>query len=133
MPEPARRILIVDDNPGIRSQMKWGFDSYEVHTAENRVLAIEKLLKYRPPVVTLDLGLPPDEEGVTEGYEILSQILEKAPDTKVIVVSGSDECVNSVRAVESGAFDYYSKPIDIEDLSRIVERAFQEYAINISK
>jgi len=133
MPETIRRLLIVDDNPGIRSQMKWGFHSYEVHTAENRTLAIEKLLKYRPPVVTLDLGLPPDEEGVTEGYEILSQILENAPDTKVIVVSGSEESENRVRAVKSGAFYFYSKPINIEQLSRIVERAYQEYVRNISK
>ena len=126
----AHILLIVDDDPGIRSQLKWGFDEYEVFTADNRAHALEVFAKYHPQVVTLDLGLPPDKDGVTEGYEILSMILEKDPETKVIVVSGSEEESNRLRAVKSGAFEFYAKPINIEQLSEIVERAYRAYDTN---
>ena len=121
------RLLIVENDPGIRSQLKWGFDEYDVYIANDRAHAMEQFERYLPPVVTLDLGLPPDEHGVTEGYKILSQILAKAPETKVIVVSGSEEVSNRLRAVDSGAFEFYPKPIDMEKLAGIIRRAYRDY------
>lgn len=130
MSDQVRKLLIVDDDPGIRSQLKWGFEGYEIFTAEDRSHALEQFSKHNPPVVTLDLGLPPDKDGISEGYKILEQILSKAPDTKVIVVSASEEGENRRRAVASGAFDYYPKPIRLEQLAEIIERAYQDYKNN---
>ena len=122
-----RKLLIVDDDPGIRAQLKWGFDDFEVHTAEDRYHALEQFNKYQPPVVTLDLGLPPDEEGTQEGFAILKLILDKAPETKVVIVSGSADSSSAKRAVDSGAFEFYPKPVDIDQLNQIVERAYQSF------
>jgi two-component system, NtrC family, response regulator len=122
-----RKLLIVDDDPGMRTQLKWGFDSFEVHTAEDRINALEQLSKHQPPVVTLDLGLPPDEEGTQEGFAILKLILEKAPETRVVVVSGTTDSSSAKKAVDSGAFEFYPKPVDIDQLNQIVERAYQSF------
>ncbi|MCW9014356.1 MAG: response regulator [Gammaproteobacteria bacterium] len=121
------KILIVDDDPGIRSQLKWGFEGFDVVTAENRADALEQFSKYHPAVVTLDLGLPPDAEGSNEGFAILKQILEEAPGTKVVIVSGSDEKTNAKRAVDSGAFEFFAKPVDLVKLNMIIERAYKAY------
>jgi len=123
----TRKLLIVDDDPGMRTQLKWGFDDFEVHTAENRSNALEQFNKHHPPVVTLDLGLPPDEEGTREGFAILKLILEQAPETKVVVVSGATDSSSAKRAVDSGAFEFYPKPVNIEQLNQIVERAYQSF------
>ncbi len=125
-----RKLLIVDDDPGMRSQLKWGFNGFEVHTAEDRDNALAQFNKYHPPVVTLDLGLPPDEEGTQEGFAILKLILDKAPETKVVVVSGAADTTSAKRAVDSGAFEFYPKPVDIEQLNQIVERAYQSFKKN---
>ena len=122
-----RKLLIVDDDPGMRTQLKWGFEGFEVHTAEDRNHALEQFNKYQPPVVTLDLGLPPDEDGTQEGFAILKLILDKAPETKVVVVSGAADKTSAKRAVDSGAFEFYPKPVDIDQLNQIVERAYQSY------
>ena len=122
-----RKLLIVDDDPGMRTQLKWGFDSFEVHTAEDSINALEQLSKHQPPVVTLDLGLPPDEEGTQEGFAILKLILEKAPETRVVVVSGTTDSSSAKKAVDSGAFEFYPKPVDIDQLNQIVERAYQSF------
>ena len=127
MSEQVRKLLIVDDDPGIRSQLKWGFKDYEIYMAENRSNALEQFCKHNPPVVTLDLGLPPDKDGISEGYKILEQILNKAPETRVIVVSASEEQENRIRAVASGAFEYHPKPIKLEQLAQIIERAYRDY------
>ena len=125
-----RRILIVDDDPGIRTQLKWSFDDFEVHTAENRETALEQFNKYHPQIVTLDLGLPPDEDGTKEGLAILKQILNKDPRTKVVIVSGSSDSSSAKKAVESGAFEFYPKPVDVDQLNQIVESAYQSYLSN---
>lgn len=120
-------LLIVDDDPGIRTQLKWGFDDFDVVMAENRSSALEQFNKYHPEVVTLDLGLPPDAEGIKEGFAILKEILEKAPDTKVVVVSGCDDNTSAKRAVDSGAFEFFPKPVNIDQLRLILDRAYQAY------
>jgi two-component system NtrC family response regulator len=121
------KILIIDDDEGIRSQLKWGLDGYQVVTADSRASAIKQIEAHHPPLVTLDLGLPPDVEGTSEGFAILNEILAKAPKTKVIIVSGSEDAGNDERAKNNGAFGYYSKPIDIDQLQLIIQRAYVDF------
>ncbi|MBS1213305.1 MAG: response regulator receiver protein, partial [Proteobacteria bacterium] len=118
-------LLIVEDDPGLRSQLRWSFDQYKVQVAEDRESAIAAVKRYEPSVVTLDLGLPPDPGGTREGFAVLNEILSLAPQTKVIVLTGNDDQVNPVKAIGQGAYDFYQKPIDPEILSFVVERAFR--------
>lgn len=122
-------LLIVEDDPGLQSQLRWSFEGFDVVVAGDRVAALAALKKHQPPVVTLDLGLPPDADGASEGLATLEQILGAAPDTKVIVVSGNEDRENAVRAVGLGAYDFYQKPIDAEILRLIVERAHHVYVL----
>ncbi|VAW58717.1 Response regulatory protein [hydrothermal vent metagenome] len=124
-----KKILIVEDDPGLQKQMKWSFEDFEVFIAGNRQDALKILIKECPPVATVDLGLPPDPEGFTEGIATVEEILAKAPHTKVIVVSGNDDRVNAVQAVASGAYDFYQKPIDAELLNQIITRAHHVYEL----
>ena len=121
----TRRLLIVEDDAALRAQLKWSFEGCEVQFAENRAQAIAVLRQFEPQVVLQDLGLPPDAEGATEGFATLTQILELAPATKVIVVTGSHEKDRAVMAISSGAYDFYEKPVDLDVLRLIVSRAFQ--------
>lgn len=116
-------LLAIEDDPGLQSQLKWCFDGFEVIFASNRHEALAQLRRHRPSVVTLDLGLPPDPGGVSEGMATLEEILTLIPETKVIVVTGNDDRQNAVRAISLGAYDFYLKPIDAETLSLVVERA----------
>jgi len=127
--ENNKKILVVEDDPGLQKQMKWSFDDFEVFIAGDRKEALKILAKEHPPVVTVDLGLPPDPEGSTEGLATVEDILSAAPNTKVIVVSGNDERSNAVQAVASGAYDFYQKPIDSELLNQIVTRAYHVYEL----
>jgi len=121
------KILIVDDDKGIRSQLKWGLEGYDVITADSRVNALEQFGLHHPPIVTLDLGLPPDAEGTTEGFATLKEILKKAPETKVVIVSGSMVSDNAERAISKGAFDYYSKPLELTRLQQLITEAYADY------
>ena len=118
------RLLIVEDDAALRAQLKWSFDAYGVVFAENREQAIAAVRQHEPQVVLQDLGLPPDAEGATEGFATLAQILELAPRTKVIVVTGNHDRDRAVRAVSMGAYDFYEKPFDVDVLRLIVSRAF---------
>ncbi len=124
-----KRLLIVEDDPGLQSQLKWSFENYEVSLAANREEAINQLRRFEPAVVTLDLGLPPDPANASEGLEALSQILSLAPDTKVIVVTGNEERENAVKAIGMGAYDFYQKPVDPDLLGLIIERAYRLYEL----
>ncbi len=124
MSNNKKTLLIVEDDPGLQKQLKWSFENYKVVIAANRQEAIDALRRYQPSVVTLDLGLPPDPANATEGIAALKEILELAPDTKVIVVTGNDDREVAVQAVAMGAYDFYQKPIDIETLNLIIQRAF---------
>ena len=121
---PHKRLLVVEDDAGLRKQLKWSFDEYEVLTAEDREQAMAALRRHEPPVVLQDLGLPPDAEGVTEGMQTLKEILAAAPRTKVIVVTGNDDRENAVHAVALGAYDFYQKPVDVDVLKLLVSRAY---------
>jgi two-component system, NtrC family, response regulator len=131
MTESSRKLLVVEDDPGLQSQLRWCFDGFDVTIAGDRTTALDKLQKVKPQVITLDLGLPPDADGHTEGLACLEQILSKSPDTKVIVVTGNDDRANAVRAIGLGAFDFYHKPIDPEILGLLVNRAFRVHELEM--
>ena len=124
MSENGRKLLIVEDDPGIQSQLRWCFESYDVITAEDRASAVNELRRHEPAVVVQDLGLPPDDEGVDEGFATLKEILTLSPHTKVVVVTGHGDQANAVKAVGMGAYDFYQKPVNVDALQLIVERAF---------
>ena len=115
----------------MQRQLKWAFDGWDVLVAENRSQAIAELRRHEPPVVLQDLGLPPDAEGVEEGFQTLKEILAFAPHTKVIVVTGNGDRDNAVRAVGAGAYDFYSKPVDIDLLHLLVDRAWSLHALEL--
>ncbi len=129
MSEKKRTLLVVEDDPGLQSQLRWCFADYEVLVAEDRESALAELRRHEPPVVLQDLGLPPDAEGVSEGLATLEQALALAPSTKVIVVTGHGDQENAVRAVGLGAYDFYQKPVDTDILQLIVNRAYQIYEL----
>ncbi len=129
MSEEKKTLLVVEDDPGLQSQLKWCFEGYEVVIAEDRKSAITELRRCEPKVVLQDLGLPPDAEGVSEGMATLQQMLAIAPDIKVIVVTGNADTDNAVRAVGHGAYDFYQKPLDTEVLQLIVQRAFNMWEL----
>ena len=122
-------LLIVEDDPGLQKQMRWSFDAYQTLVAGDRESALVQLRRYEPPVVTLDLGLPPDPDGASEGLATLEQILALAPDTKVILVTGNQDRANAVKAIGLGAYDFYQKPFDPEILGLVVSRAFRLHAL----
>ncbi|MEM7500478.1 MAG: PEP-CTERM-box response regulator transcription factor [Pseudomonadota bacterium] len=124
MSAESRKLLIVEDDPGLLSQLKWCFEGYDVFTAEDRSSAITELRRHEPSVVLQDLGLPPKPEAVEEGLETLQEILRLAPHTKVIVVTGHGDQENALRSVEMGAYDFYQKPVDTDTLRLLVDRAF---------
>ena len=124
MTQAPRKLLIVEDDPGIQSQLRWCFEDYDVVMAEDRPTAIAELRRHEPPVVLQDLGLPPDDSGVEEGFATLREIVSLAPHTKVIVVTGHGDQGNAVKSVGAGAYDFYEKPVDVDTLQLIVSRAF---------
>lgn len=123
-PEKINRLLIVEDDLGLRKQLKWCFEDHEVLFASNRIEALAQLKRHQPSVVLQDLGLPPDPAGVTEGMATLAEILSVAPHTKVIVVTGNHDTQNALHAVAAGAYDFYQKPVDTDVLKLLVTRAF---------
>jgi two-component system NtrC family response regulator len=124
MSEQARKLLIVEDDPGLLKQLKWCFEGYDIFTAENREAAIAELRRHEPSVVLQDLGLPPKPEGVEEGFATLAETLKLAPHTKVIVVTGNGDQQNALTAIAQGAYDFYEKPVDTDTLKLLVDRAF---------
>jgi two-component system NtrC family response regulator len=120
----SRKLLIVEDDPGLLSQLKWCFEGYDVVTAEDRGSAINELRRHEPSVVLQDLGLPPNPDGVDEGLATLQELLRLSPHTKVIVVTGHGDQENALKSVALGAYDFYQKPVDTETLQLLVERAF---------
>ena len=125
----TRKLLIIEDDPGLQSQLRWCFEGYEVVTASDQETALIEVRHHEPPVVTLDLGLPPDPTNASEGLATLEGILVLAPATKVIVVTGNDDRDNALRAVALGAYDFYQKPVDADILKLIVDRAYKLYEL----
>ena len=129
MKNDKKHLLVVEDDKGLQNQLRWAFDGYEVEISGDRSEAINLLRRVQPGVVLLDLGLPPDPGGVTEGLATLSEILALAPQTKVIVVTGDNERSNAVKAIALGAYDFHQKPADPELLAMLVDRAYHVYEL----
>jgi two-component system NtrC family response regulator len=127
MSDGQRKVLIVEDDAGLRTQMKWALADFEVFTAGDRDAALRLFEKEQPPVVVLDLGLPPDPNGAGEGLATLEIILTRQPLTKVVVASGNEERGNALKAIGLGAYDFYPKPVDPDTLLLIIRRAFYLY------
>ncbi len=123
------KLLIVEDDTGLQSQLRWHFEQYDVALAEDRITAIAAVRREEPCVVLQDLGLPPDEEGVEEGFATVREILELAPATKIVVVTGHHETENAIRAIAMGAYDFYEKPVNTATLDLLVQRAFRIYQL----
>jgi two-component system NtrC family response regulator len=121
---PLPVLLVVEDDEGLQRQLKWAYDGYQVVTASDRAAALAMMRQYEPAVVTLDLGLPPDPDGTSEGFATLTEMLALNPATKVIVASGHGARESALKAIALGAYDFYRKPVDIDELGLIVARAF---------
>ncbi|WP_338109461.1 PEP-CTERM-box response regulator transcription factor [Pseudomaricurvus alkylphenolicus] len=124
-----KHLLVVEDDPGLQSQLRWCFDNYEVTVCGNREDAIAQVRRFEPGVVLLDLGLPPDPGGVTEGMATLQQILALSPTSKIIVVTGDHDRNNAVKAIGLGAYDFYQKPVDPDILQLMVDRAYHVFEL----
>lgn len=124
MNQPKPKLLIIEDDPGLQKQLRWSLDEYDVVVAGDREAALAQLRRHEPAVCTMDLGLPPDPDGSTEGLATLQQILALAPDTRVIVLTGNQDHANAVKAIGMGAYDFHQKPVDPEVLNLVIQRAF---------
>ena len=131
MQDSEKHLLIVEDDEGLQRQLRWCFDGYEVAVAGDRKDAIARVRRHQPGVVLLDLGLPPDPGGVTEGLAILQEIQGLSPETKVIIVTGDNERANAVRAIALGAYDFYQKPVEPEVLTLMVDRAYRLHELEL--
>ncbi len=125
----APKLLVIEDDEGLQRQLKWSYEDYDVVCASDRKTAIEMLRAHEPDVVTLDLGLPPDPDGTSEGFATLSEIVALKPDTKIIVASGHGARESALKAISDGAYDFYQKPVDFDQLGLIVARAFHLHEI----
>jgi len=127
--EKPRFLLIVEDDLALQKQIMWSLDRFDSVTAHDRESALLQLRKSAPAVVTMDLGLPPDADAVSEGFRLLAQILAFDPDIKVIVLTGQNDQANALRAVAMGAYDFFAKPFEPELLNLTVERAFRLFEL----
>jgi len=117
------KLLIVDDDEAIRTQMKWALgEDYEVHFAEDRKAAVESFEAHSPAVTLLDLGLPPCPNECDEGLAVLSDVLAIDNTAKVIIISGQGEKHNAIQAVGAGAYDFLCKPVEMEELRLLIRR-----------
>jgi two-component system, NtrC family, response regulator len=118
------KLLIVEDDESIRTQMKWALiQDYEIFTAEDRPTAMEIAMKERPAVITLDLGLPPKPAQPDEGLATLSEILAEDDLIKIVIISGQGQKEHALKAVSEGAYDFFTKPIDTDQLKVVLNRA----------
>jgi two-component system, NtrC family, response regulator len=129
MSQDKKSLLVIEDDPGLQRQLRWSFDAYEVLVASDRESALALVRRHEPAVVTMDLGLPPDPDGASEGLATLEQILELVPDTKVIVLTGNQDHRNALKAIAAGAYDFHQKPFDPNILGLVIERAYYLYAL----
>ena len=126
-----KKLLLIDDDPGILKQLKWSFTDYDVITAENREAALAQVKLHQPSVITLDLGLPPDPTNASEGLATLTAILNFCPHTKVIVITGNDDRSHAVTAIALGASDFFQKPVEPEILGHVIDRAFNIHQLEL--
>lgn len=132
MNEPGKDpLMLVEDDPGLANQLKWALADYQVTVVQDRESAVETCRSLEPGVVVLDLGLPPDPNGASEGLATLEAILSIRPETKIVVSSGNEDRGNAVQAISMGAYDFYPKPVDIEILQLIIQRAMHVHQLEV--
>ncbi len=119
------KVLILEDDEGLRTQYRWLLSHYDVHVAGDRAEAVAIFARERPNIAIADLGLPPDPDGASEGLRAVREFLDLSPTVKVVVVTGNDNREHAVKAVASGAYDFLKKPVDPELLKLTVERAIR--------
>jgi len=130
MDDNKPRLLVVDDDEDLRTQMRWALaDEFDVTLAGDREAAVQAVRDARPAVVTLDLGLPPHPGGVEEGFATLDAIQALETGAKVIVITGREDRAHALRAVEQGAYDYFVKPIDVDEIKVVLGRALRLHAL----
>jgi two-component system, NtrC family, response regulator len=118
-------LLIVEDDLALQKQIKWSLDKFESVVASDGETALLQFRRHQPSVVTMDLGLPPDPDSVSEGFKLLGQMLDLDPNVKVIVLTGQNDQANALRAIALGAYDFMAKPFEPDILSLTVDRAFR--------
>ncbi len=119
------KLLIVDDDEEIRTQMRWALAAdYTVILGGDRAAALEQFKAHRPAVVLLDLGLPPNPGTPEEGLAALSEILALDRMAKVVIVSGQGEKGPALRAIGAGAYDFVGKPVEMDELKLLLKRCF---------
>jgi two-component system NtrC family response regulator len=124
-------LLIVEDDLALQKQLKWSLDRLESVVADDVASAVMQFRRHSPPVVTMDLGLPPDQDSVSEGFKLLERLIELEPMTKVIVLTGQNDQSNALRAIRMGAYDFLAKPVDPDVLSLTVERALRLHELQL--
>src|SRR5262249_50547553 len=118
------------DDAGLQRQMRWALaDAFDVHVAGDRQSALEIMSAQRPWLAVLDLGLPPDPNGATEGLQTLESIVGSYPGTKVIIASGNEDRRHAMKAISYGAYDFFAKPVDIDQLRLILTRAWNVHQL----
>jgi two-component system, NtrC family, response regulator len=124
------KLLIVDDDETIRTQMKWALsDDYELFLAEDRPSALQIVKDKHPALVVLDLGLPPAPHSTEEGFATLRRILLEDTAAKVLIVTGNTEKEHALKAIAQGAHDFFSKPINLEEIKITLRRALALYRL----
>ena len=129
MPDKKPTLLVIEDDLGLQAQLKWAYEGLDVVVAADRQAALAAFRAEAPAVVTLDLGLPPDPDGTSEGFAVLDAIMALKPDTKVIAATGHGARESALEAIKRGAYDFYQKPVDIDTLGLIVQRACRLHEI----
>ncbi len=122
-------LLIVEDDLALQKQIKWSLDRFDSVTASDRESALVQFRRHQPAVVTMDLGLPPDPDSVSEGFRLLEQLLELDANVKVIVLTGQNDQANALRAIALGAYDFFAKPFEPELLGLTIDRAFRLFEL----
>ncbi|QPF73680.1 PEP-CTERM-box response regulator transcription factor [Roseateles sp. DAIF2] len=125
----SQPLLIVEDDLALQKQIKWSLDGFDSVLADDGPSAVLQFRRHSPAVVTMDLGLPPDQDSVSEGFKLLEKLLELDPAVKVIVLTGQNDQSNALRAIRLGAYDFLAKPVDPDVLSLTVERAYRLYEL----
>jgi two-component system NtrC family response regulator len=126
----ARRpLLIVEDDPALQKQMQWAFDKYETIVANDSQSAIAQVRRFEPPVITMDLGLPPQPDDPSEGLKLLQEVHSLLPNAKVIVLTGQNDRDNALKAINLGAYDFCTKPFEPELLCWTIDRAFRVHEL----
>ncbi len=129
MANSKRRLLILEDDEGLRRQYRWALSDQDLLLASTRDEAIALARSTPPAVAIVDLGLPPDPDGASEGLAALEALRLLSPDTKVIIATGNENREHALRSIALGAYDFFQKPVDIDTLRLIIERAFRLYEL----